>query len=79
MEAYVRLPINWIYPSNKWALMLVYQTWVLLRNFNSIPKIINRILDDGEIYQGESIVFKFFCNFGFQSFEIYGKVVLQLR
>ena len=60
MEAYVRLPINRIYPSNKWALMLVYQTLVLLRNFNSIPKIINRILDDGEIYQGESIVFKFF-------------------
>ena len=54
MEAYVRLPINRIYPSNKWALMLVYQTLVLLRNFNSIPKIINRILDDGEI------VFKFF-------------------
>lgn len=56
MEAYVRLPINRIYPSNKWALMLVYQTLVLLRNFNSIPKIINRILDDGE----KSIVFKFF-------------------
>ena len=57
MEAYVRLPINRIYPSNKWALMLIYQTLVLLRNTNSIPKIINRILDDGE---RESIVFKFF-------------------